>query len=417
LNRTAEYKSAQELQQEIEDLRYRLQVAEETIEAIRTGSIDALAVQDNGETKIFILEGAEKTYRVLVENMREGAVTLNRQGIILYSNAQFANLLHLPLSAVIGASFLQFIAPEYQGHFQDISVQAWKQHTKSEFILQPQQGDPVHVYISLTTIVDQEEQVLGMIITNLSEQKELERITEMKDELSRKNDELIRINYDLDTFVYTASHDLKTPVLNIEGLVTALAEALEEGSSPGEVNQIIQMIGGSVTHFKSTLLNLTEISKLQKNFTGLTEKINCKHIIQEVIAGFTGLISQSEAQVTLDICDQQELQFSKKNFQSIIYNLLSNALKYRAFDRKSKIHIAMELRGDFILLSVGDNGLGINLKNSSKLFSMFERLHDHVEGSGVGLYIVKRIMDNAAGRIEVESEIDRGSTFKLYFKV
>lgn len=417
LQKPSEHTSAEVLQQEVNELRYQLQVAEDTLEAIRTGSVDALAVQENGVTKIFTLEGAEETYRILVENMGEGAVTLNQHGLILYCNSQFAQFVNLPLHDVIGSPFLRFLSADYQASFQNIFDQGWKQHVKSEFVLQPIQKDMLHVYVSLTTIATKGDEVLGVIITNLSEQKELERLSLTKKELSRKNDELIRINDDLDTFVYTASHDLKNPVLNIEGLVTILEEVLEGDPSKEELKEIISHISTSVSRFKATILDLTEISRVQKNFSSPPEKINCQAIIQEVKAGLSEMIAKSKAEIVLHIAEWLELKFSKKNFQSIIYNLLSNAIKYSSPDRRPVVHITMERQDSYILLSVRDNGLGIEPKYIQKLFAMFRRFHDHVEGSGIGLYIVKRIMDNAEGKIAVESEVGSGSTFNLYFKV
>jgi signal transduction histidine kinase len=96
---------------------------------------------------------------------------------------------------------------------------------------------------------------------------------------------------------------------------------------------------------------------------------------------------------------------------------LSNAIKYKSFERDPEVLIKTERVEDYLLLIVKDNGLGMDLKKESKIFSMFKRLHDHVEGTGVGLYLVKRIIDNSGGKVEVESEVGIGSTFKIYFKI
>lgn len=101
--------------------------------------------------------------------------------------------------------------------------------------------------------------------------------------------------------------------------------------------------------------------------------------------------------------------------RSVVYNLLSNAIKYRHPGRKLKVNIHCELVGDYLLLTISDNGLGLAEEQRSKLFSMFRRFHNHVEGSGVGLYMVKRIVDNAGGKIEVESRLGEGTVFKIYF--
>jgi signal transduction histidine kinase len=106
------------------------------------------------------------------------------------------------------------------------------------------------------------------------------------------------------------------------------------------------------------------------------------------------VISNTEAVIDTDF-KVSRVKFSKKNLRSIIYNLLSNAIKYRLPGTVPKIRISSEDAGEFILLKISDNGLGISEENKGKVFGMFKRFHDHVEGTGIGLYIVKRIIDNA----------------------
>lgn len=108
--------------------------------------------------------------------------------------------------------------------------------------------------------------------------------------------------------------------------------------------------------------------------------------------------------------------FSKANFRSIVYNLLTNAIKYRAPERQAQVEIKFREDGKYNVLEVRDNGLGIKKEHHDKIFAMFKRMHDHVDGTGVGLYIVKRSVENAGGKIEVESEEGKGSVFKVYFK-
>jgi signal transduction histidine kinase len=95
---------------------------------------------------------------------------------------------------------------------------------------------------------------------------------------------------------------------------------------------------------------------------------------------------------------------------------LSNAIKYRSINRPLKIKIKTYKENNFLILSITDNGLGINYNQQSKLFTMFKRLHSHVEGTGIGLYIIKRIVENNQGKIEVQSEEGKGTTFKVYLQ-
>src|SRR5215204_7639237 len=106
------YKTTEDLLEEVEELRRQLEEANDTIEAIRTGQIDALVVQSGNGHQLYTLKSADHTYRVFIEKMTEGAVTLNPDGLILYCNSQFAHMVQLPLSRVIGVPFTDFIAPE-----------------------------------------------------------------------------------------------------------------------------------------------------------------------------------------------------------------------------------------------------------------------------------------------------------------
>ena len=101
----------------------------------------------------------------------------------------------------------------------------------------------------------------------------------------------------------------------------------------------------------------------------------------------------------------------------MVYNLLSNVLKYRHPNRLHQVRIAYHQEGVYSVLTVQDNGLGLNLtQGQDKLFALFQRLHTHVEGTGIGLYMVKKMLENAGGHIEVESQLSQGMTFRVYFR-
>ena len=107
--------------------------------------------------------------------------------------------------------------------------------------------------------------------------------------------------------------------------------------------------------------------------------------------------------------------FSEKNLRSLVFNLLSNALKYRAPTRPLHVHLRTWAEADHVVLEVRDNGLGLDTVYTDRLFGMFQRFHDHVEGSGIGLYMVKKMVENAGGRITVASTLEVGSIFSVYF--
>jgi PAS domain S-box-containing protein len=232
--------------------------------------------------------------------------------------------------------------------------------------------------------------------------------------LEQKNRELVRINNDLDNFIYTASHDLKGPVANIEGLAGQLHKRL--GKSVGQTEEtLLTLLDQSALKLKHTINDLTEIAKVQKNMEEETESQNFEAVLAEVQHDLAPAIAQTGASITAHFA-VPEIQFQKKNLRSIFYNLLTNAIKYQQPGVPPVVEVRTRPEGQYILLSLSDNGLGIKEGNREKLFQMFKRFHTHVEGTGIGLYIVKRIVENSGGYIEVVSKEGQGSTFKVYLR-
>jgi len=248
-----------------------------------------------------------------------------------------------------------------------------------------------------------------------------ERVKERTEELSKKNTELEninvelkKINTDLDNFVYTASHDLKAPISNLEGLMSVLIMSLDKKLDDKE-KKFFDLINVSISKFNKTIGDLTEISKAQKNSEDEIESVSFKEILEDVKVDISNLIDSCNAKITEDF-DVDRIIYARKNLRSIFYNLITNAIKYRDKVRPVQIHVKTIKKEDQILLTIEDNGLGLSKDQQAKLFTMFKRLHNHVDGSGIGLYIIKRVIENNGGKIEVESTEGKGSEFKIYFR-
>ncbi len=265
-------------------------------------------------------------------------------------------------------------------------------------------------------IKDEESRIYQTQLLQQPIHEELEsRITARVEELAHTNEELKRINTDLDNFIYTASHDLKSPLANMEGLVTILTHTLE-GRLNKDDKVIIDMLQKSISRFKATIADLTQITYAQKDSQDTFEPLNFAEIIENVKTDTEQLIRESGARIIKDI-QVPQIQYARKNLRSIIYNLLVNAMKYRSPEKTPIIRVRTRQAGDYIILSVQDNGLGMSAEQMANLFTMFKRIHTHVEGTGLGLYVIKRIIENTGGRIEAESEVGKGTTFKVYFRI
>lgn len=276
--------------------------------------------------------------------------------------------------------------------------------------------------VTLTPIYSAEGVHVGYtkITGDISKQKELQdKLAERQQQaLENKNNELQKINLDLDNFIYTASHDLRSPMTNIEALTTILKEELSDSSCLNpDTEEVLSRIVASIDRFKKTVEDLTEISMLQKELSQppTDEIINVQEVYQEIMDDLDSALNKMYCFIHKNF-QVHQLKFSRKNFRKVLYNLISNAIKYQSPDRSCVVEIYTRLEEPFVVLSVKDNGIGMKEHHLEQLYTMFKRFHDHVEGTGVGLYMVKKIIENAGGKIEVESEVDSGTEFKVYFK-
>jgi PAS domain S-box-containing protein len=236
-------------------------------------------------------------------------------------------------------------------------------------------------------------------------------------DLAATNEQLTRINQDLDNFVYTASHDLRQPVNNLAGVFEELKRSATFHDP--EAEQLIEMFEGALHQIHSTIQELAEVVHVERRNEQFTpEAVELLPLTNGVIQSIQSQATSLHADFQLDFSAAPTIRFARLNLQSILYNLLSNALKYAHPDRPPVVRVTTELQpnGAPVLL-VQDNGLGLDLaRYGNDLFKMFRRFHDHVSGSGMGLYLVNRIVQQAGGRIEVDSTLGEGTTFRIYPK-
>jgi PAS domain S-box-containing protein len=379
------------------------------------------------------LKKSEERYRLLVDGIKDYAIyKLSPDGIIESWNEGAKRLKGYTEKEIIGKHFSIFYPedkkaegfPEYElkeaklhGRFEN---EGWRiRKDKSRFFAN----------VVITPLYNANNELIGFskITRDLTERKRSEevlnklnsdlekRVQERTEELSNTVAELKKINIDLDNFIYTASHDLKAPVTNIEGLIYALVTTLNDKHiSDEEIDTVISMIKRSVSKFQETIRDLTEINQSQRNEREDIVSIKLKNIIDDVIQSIDHLVKEANAEILINTEALPDIIFSKTHVRSIIYNILINAVKYRSSERRLKIGIKTSATDEYYVIEISDNGLGIKPENSVKIFQMFKRMHAHVEGSGIGLYIVKRIVDNAGGKIEVKSEEGKGATFIVY---
>lgn len=220
-----------------------------------------------------------------------------------------------------------------------------------------------------------------------------------------------KLNKNYENIIHSISHDIKGPLSNIEGLIRVLKETPE---SEADNKVIIDMLSESVSNLRKTVDELADID-YDKEFAKAPERVNFANVIEDAMLALRDKILETNAKISTQI-EEAEISFSRKNIRSIVYNLLSNAIKYRKPESKPEITISTEKSGEHILLRVSDNGLGIAKDKQHQIFNRYTRLQNNVEGTGVGLFIVRGMVESMGGRIEVKSKENEGTTFLVYFK-
>lgn len=223
--------------------------------------------------------------------------------------------------------------------------------------------------------------------------------------------EIEKKNEELEKFAYTVSHDLQEPLRMITGFLSQLDHKYGD-QLDDKGRQYIQFAFGGASRMRQIILDLLQYSRVSKE-----EHVKEQVDIEEIIADYRNLrhrlIKEKSANIFLDT--PMSIASYKAPLIQVLHNLIDNALKYSNEDVPPEVHISVSEQPDHWLFSVSDNGIGIEHEYFDKIFILFQRLHaaDEYEGTGMGLAIVKKIVENLGGEIHIESEPGKGSTFSF----
>jgi signal transduction histidine kinase len=227
-------------------------------------------------------------------------------------------------------------------------------------------------------------------------------------ELARRSDDLVRSNGELKRFAYAVSHDLRSP-LRAVGLATELLAEKVDGKLDRDAEELMQFVIAGARRANEMVCGLLEYS-VAAHKNGAAAAANLNSVLAAALEDVQTAVGESGARVTSE--QLPIVQGDAVRLRQVFLNLLTNAIKYRS-ERLPEIHIAARRSGNEWIVSVSDNGIGVDPRYSEKIFGLFERLHDsdRYEGTGIGLAICRAVVEGHCGRIWVESEPGRGSTF------
>lgn len=282
----------------------------------------------------------------------------------------------------------------------------------SAVLLRDEQREPLVIRITLFDITDRRRYEQELLRAKLQAEDQREQLARANELLVSKNEQLTRINADLDSFVYTASHDLKQPVTNMAGLFQELKRTASFHDP--EATGMMMMFEEALQQILGTIQGLTEVVQQQRQLEQVAaDEVELQPLIEELIRSLQP--SAPEADFVLNFATVPTLRMARPSLHSMLYNLLSNALKYAEPGRVPHVHVATKTTDNGVMLSVQDNGRGIDLaRHGSELFQLFRRFHPGVAGSGMGLYLVNRLVHQVGGRVEVASQVGEGTIFRIY---
>lgn len=225
--------------------------------------------------------------------------------------------------------------------------------------------------------------------------------------------DLEEINAKHETLMFALSHDIRQPLSTLSLLKGVLQNTFDQQDKPG-FQKYLERLQTTVMTMRELVDNLVPVNDAEPEWKKQMERVNIESVVENV----TDALKEKNFTPENYECTfhTSEILFSRNNLRSIVFNLLNNAIKYRQPDRKLQVEISTEKHEGFVLLKIEDNGIGIAEENQEKIFEKGERLNPHLEGTGMGLYIIKRMLESMGGKISVESTYGEGSTFSVFFK-
>lgn len=275
---------------------------------------------------------------------------------------------------------------------------------KTNKILQNQRND----LTEKNEEINQQKEEIQALNENL-EQKIKERTHELDTVVS----ELHQRNKGLSEFSYIVAHNIRAPLASVKGLLSLIDYTIV---SPAHL-EILVHIQKTIENFETVVTDLDEILEIRDTQQISLEKISISDMTDMVLRKFKNEIRRNKAKILTDFQEASEIYTNKAYLFDVLFNLLSNAIKYQSDARALEIYVGTEVSAKYVILEVRDNGIGIDLSKTDKekIFGMHQRMHTHVEGKGFGLYLVKNIVEALHGKITVESEVNKGTSFKVYF--
>jgi PAS domain S-box-containing protein len=372
------------------------------------------------------LRESEDKYRTLVEQAKDGIVIIQDQRFV-YANPSLLAMYGSTRDELIGTLFIQYVVeeeiPKLVRYYEN-RMKGVESASMYETIFKTKAGGHIHAEVNASLIPYQGRPADLVVIRNINERKKSEaeirklnetlehRVEERTRELAAANERLIELDRLKSLFLASMSHELRTPLNSILGFTGLLLMGMSGRLSEEQAKQLT-IVQGSAAHLLELINEILDISKIESGRVDLAiESFPIAAVVSETLKAVTPLAKAKGLELQADVPENLILQSDRRRVKQVLMNLLGNAIK---FSEKGAVRVAAAPLPDGLSVSVSDCGIGIREEDIGKLFNPFGQIDmsstKKYEGTGLGLYLCKKILTLVGGTISVTSEYGRGSVF------
>ena len=362
----------------------------------------------------------EERFRVMFENNYDVIILLDEHLQTIYRSPSTLRVMGFTDEERIGRSYLELIHPDDIDSIKRMQLKVLaRPGVPIQINVRAKQAAGHYLWFEgvATNLLD--NLLINAVVVNLRDVSERKMADDEKRiatvEKEKLLADLIQRNKDLEQFTYTISHNLRAPVANAIGL----SNLLKQSDIDDETKEfVVNGLSTSIQNIDNVILDLNHLIQSRKHNKEIKELVYFDKLLTDIQISISDLILKENVTIESDFTQAKSIFSIQSYLYSIIYNLILNSIKYRNPDVTPMIKVSTSVNAETLEICIADNGKGIDLeKNESKLFGLYTRFDTSVEGKGMGLYILKTQVDALNGTIDVESEINSGTLFRIKIPV
>jgi PAS domain S-box-containing protein len=373
-----------------------------------------MAVEDINESKLKEIHLSKVVKEITDYKLAldESSIVMiaDENGIITYANENCLKATEYSLDEILGKN-LNFLDSGYHNKefFNDMwntiqSGNIWKGEIRNK-------NNSEHYFWVDCTIVPFVD-INKKLYQYIAIQRDITQTKNAEFELNKSFSLVNEQNKRLLNFSYIVSHNLRSHTSNI----ISILNFLEKEDTVAEKSELLQHLKRVSLSLNDTLYNLNEVVSIRNNMNMVIEPLNLREYILQALGVLSEQIIQKNVLIVNEVPENTLVNYNPAYLESVVLNFISNAIKYSSPERQPKIELSVFHDHEGMILKVCDNGIGIDMKkNGDKLFGMYKTFNNNADARGIGLFITKNQIDAMGGKVEVESELGKGTVFKIYF--